>query len=75
METLEFALEGKRQAPEFEAVLVGVVGSGNLEVLVENGPDPARCTYSIHWNNQRNNHRLLALTLNFSPSVTVIVVV
>ena len=45
METLEFALEGKRQAPEFEAVLVGVVGSGNLEVLVENGPDPARCTY------------------------------
>ena len=48
METLEFALEGRRQVPEFKAVLVGVVGSGNLEVLVENGPDPARCTYSIH---------------------------
>jgi malonate decarboxylase acyl carrier protein len=48
METLEFALEGRQSVPEFEAILVGVVGSGNLEVLVEKGSDPTRCTYSIH---------------------------
>jgi len=47
METLEFTLQGQQSAPEFEAILVGVVGSGNLEVLVEKGPDPARCTYLI----------------------------
>jgi malonate decarboxylase delta subunit len=48
MERLEFALEGQQSVPEFEPILVGVVGSGNLEVLVEKGPDPALCAYSIH---------------------------
>ncbi len=48
METLEFALEGRQSVPAFEAILVGVVGSGNLEVLVERGPDPTLCTFSIH---------------------------
>jgi malonate decarboxylase delta subunit len=48
METLEFALEGRQSVPEFEAILVGVVGSGNLEVLVEKGSDPTRCAYLIH---------------------------
>ena len=35
MESLDYAFNGTRQAQPFAAVLVGVVGSGNLEVLVE----------------------------------------
>lgn len=41
LETLEFRLPGRRDVPAFAPVLVGVVGSGNLEVLLEPaaGPD------------------------------------
>lgn len=41
VETLEFRFPGQRMAGRFEPVLVGVVGSGNLEVLIEpmDGPD------------------------------------
>jgi malonate decarboxylase delta subunit len=35
METLHFAFDGGRALPPFAPALVGVVGSGNLEVLVE----------------------------------------
>lgn len=48
MDHLTFQLAGQKSLPAFEPVLVGVVGSGNLEVLVEPGADPAVCTYSIH---------------------------
>ena len=47
MEHLKFELAGVQTPPKFEAVLVGVVGSGNLEVLMEPGQDPAHCTLSI----------------------------
>jgi malonate decarboxylase delta subunit len=47
MEHLKFELTGVQTPPKFEAVLVGVVGSGNLEVLMEPGQDPAHCTLSI----------------------------
>lgn len=47
MEHLTFAFEGLQTPPSFEAILVGVVGSGNLEVLMEPGADPAHCTLSI----------------------------
>jgi malonate decarboxylase delta subunit len=47
MEHLKFEFEGQKTAQKFEAILVGVVGSGNLEVLLEPGADPARCTISI----------------------------
>lgn len=47
MEHLTFAFEGLQTPPSFEAILVGVVGSGNLEVLMEPGRDPAHCTLSI----------------------------
>jgi len=48
MEHLTFELVGHRAPPNFDAVLVGVVGSGNLEVLMERSTDPAHCTFSIH---------------------------
>lgn len=35
LEALEFSFPGRRPARAFAPVLVGVVGSGNLEVLVE----------------------------------------
>ena len=48
MEHLTFAFAGQRVPQTFEPVLVGVVGSGNLEVLLEPGADLAHCTFSIH---------------------------
>ncbi|WP_423598487.1 malonate decarboxylase acyl carrier protein [Roseateles sp. MS654] len=38
LETLDFHFTGTRAVPPFAPVLVGVVGSGNLEVLLEHGP-------------------------------------
>lgn len=35
IETLEFTFAGRRMVGSFAPVLVGVVGSGNLEVLLE----------------------------------------
>jgi len=35
LETLDYSFPGHRQAGAFAPVLVGVVGSGNLEVLLE----------------------------------------
>lgn len=35
LESLEFSFEGGRPAGAFAPVLVGVVGSGNLEVMLE----------------------------------------
>ena len=46
LETLDYTFPGQRGAGSFAPVLVGVVGSGNLEVLLEPiaGPD---CTVHI----------------------------
>ena len=38
LETLDFCFHGERPAGSFAPVLVGVVGSGNLEVLLEPAP-------------------------------------
>lgn len=46
LETLEYRWEGQREAGDFPPVLVGVVGSGNLEVLLEPEAGPA-CTVRI----------------------------
>lgn len=35
IEALDFSYDGQRAVPAFPPVLVGVVGSGNLEVLLE----------------------------------------
>lgn len=35
LETLDFSFAGTRAVPAFASVLVGVVGSGNLEVMLE----------------------------------------
>ena len=48
MEKLEYALQGERSPSTFDAILVGVVGSGNLEVLMEPGTDPGHCTFCIN---------------------------
>jgi malonate decarboxylase delta subunit len=47
MEHLKFEFAGGQTPQTFDAILVGVVGSGNLEVLMEPGHDPARCTMAI----------------------------
>jgi malonate decarboxylase delta subunit len=41
IETLDFSFDGRRAAGHFAPVLVGVVGSGNLEVLLEPDASPA----------------------------------
>ena len=38
LENLDFTFPGQRPARDFPPVLVGVVGSGNLEVLLEPVP-------------------------------------
>jgi malonate decarboxylase delta subunit len=48
MEHLVFELERTAgPAPRRSAVVVGVVASGNLEVMVETGPSPDRCRAEI----------------------------
>ena len=50
MESLSYAFEGRRRAVPFAPVLVGVVGSGNLEVLLEPsaaGTDPAQSRFHV----------------------------
>jgi malonate decarboxylase delta subunit len=46
LETLQYTFTGTRAAGGFSPVLVGVVGSGNLEVLVEPA-DGADCTVTV----------------------------
>ena len=46
METLNFAFDGGRTLAPFAPTLVGVVASGNLEVLVEPSAD-ARCRFEV----------------------------
>jgi len=47
MEHLKFEFAGQQVPQTFEPILVGVVGSGNLEVLMEPGADPAHCTIAV----------------------------
>lgn len=46
IETLDFSYAGRRATARFAPVLVGVVGSGNLEVMLEPA-DPPGCTVHI----------------------------
>ena len=46
MERMNFSLPGDAVPPAFEPVLVGVVGSGNLEVMVEPA-DGTRCRVEV----------------------------
>ena len=46
IETLDYRFAGDRPAGDFAPVLVGVVGSGNLEVLLEPSPG-ADCTVRV----------------------------
>jgi malonate decarboxylase delta subunit len=46
METLSFSFAGREALPPFDPLLVGVVASGNLEVLVEAAAPPA-CRFHI----------------------------
>ncbi|ASC89806.1 malonate decarboxylase acyl carrier protein [Alcaligenes nematophilus] len=47
LETLAYSFKGQEPIGTFQPVLVGVVGSGNLEVLAE-PKDSAECTIHIH---------------------------
>ena len=46
LESLQFEFAGSRPAGPFEPVLVGVVGSGNLEVLLE-AVDAPVCRFEV----------------------------
>ena len=46
LETLDFRFAGTRAVPSFAPVLVGVVGSGNLEVMLEPG-DGGDCSVRV----------------------------
>lgn len=46
IETLDFSYDGARPVGRFAPVLVGVVGSGNLEVLLEPA-DPPHCRVHV----------------------------
>ena len=48
MERLNFNLPGDKPQPDFDPVLVGVVGSGNLEVLIEPAPGSAEAAVEVH---------------------------
>jgi malonate decarboxylase delta subunit len=47
METLQFKMNGTRPTGAFEPVLVGVVGSGNLEALFEHHPTSGECVFDV----------------------------
>lgn len=47
LETLSFELPGSRPAPTFQPFLVGVVGSGNLELLFEAQPGSGVCRFEL----------------------------
>jgi malonate decarboxylase delta subunit len=47
MEKLQFTHTGTSEVGVFEPVLVGVVGSGNLEVLLEPGAQHQQCSVHI----------------------------
>lgn len=47
MEKLSFRFAGRHAAGRFAPVLVGVVGSGNLEVLVEPAAAGDECTFDV----------------------------
>ena len=48
MEKLSFRFAGRHAAGRFAPVLVGVVGSGNLEVLVEPAAAGGECSFEVH---------------------------
>lgn len=47
LETLHFQLPGHQAPPHFRPFLVGVVGSGNLEVLLESRPGSGHCSFAV----------------------------
>ena len=47
LETLDYRFTGTRPAGSFMPVLVGVVGSGNLEVLIEPAPLSGACEIEV----------------------------
>ncbi len=50
LEALHFSFTGTRPVGRFAPVLVGVVGSGNLEVLIEPSAEAADCECRIDVN-------------------------
>ena len=47
MEKLQFQLTGEKTPTAFTPILVGVVGSGNLEVMIEPLADSAQCRVDV----------------------------
>jgi len=47
METLRFSFPGGHALPAARSCIVGVLGSGNLEVLVENAQQSGACSIEV----------------------------
>lgn len=47
MESLDFRFDSAPARPAQGATLCGVVGSGNLEILVQPGDEPAACAITV----------------------------
>jgi malonate decarboxylase delta subunit len=67
LETLHYRYTGTQPAGRFAAVLVGVVGSGNLEVLMEphDGPD---CHFEVQTSARGFGHIWEAVLRDFHAS-------
>ncbi len=46
--TFDFEQPTRDAAPARDAIVVGVVSSGNLEVMIEPSPDAGRCRIEVH---------------------------
>lgn len=64
LETLDFSLPGQRAAGHFAPVLVGVVASGNLEVLLEPATGP-NCQVQVHTSARGFGHIWQAVVADF----------
>jgi malonate decarboxylase delta subunit len=64
MERLRFEFDGGRPVASFAPTLVGVVGSGNLEVLVESHPG-ANCTVEVETSARGFGHIWQAVLRDF----------
>ena len=64
IETMQFDFQGKHRPAPFQPVIVGVVGSGNLEVLLEASEQP-HCTLHIQTSARGFQHIWQAVAQDF----------
>ena len=65
MEHLNFSFDGGEPAHARNAIVVGVVSSGNLEVMVEPLAGDARCSIEVHTAARGFDHVWAAVLVDF----------